>query len=91
MATDGWPEAVDHLAQELAQAASEIAGIVRGSGAEVVLVSNEVGLGLVPDTPLGRAYRDLLGAVNRILAAESDRVLLMVAGLPLDVKRLAEG
>ncbi len=91
LASEGWPESVECLAQELATAASEISDAVRRSGAEVALVSNEVGLGLVPDTPLGRAYRDLLGTVNRTLAAEADRVLLMVAGLPLDVKRPAEG
>jgi adenosylcobinamide kinase / adenosylcobinamide-phosphate guanylyltransferase len=45
-----------------------------------IVVSNEVGLGLVPDTPLGRAYRDTLGAVNRQVAAAADVVVLMVAG-----------
>jgi adenosyl cobinamide kinase/adenosyl cobinamide phosphate guanylyltransferase len=51
----------------------------------VVAVSNEVGLGVVPATPLGRAYRDLLGAVNRVWVEASDRAALVVAGraLPL--------
>jgi adenosyl cobinamide kinase/adenosyl cobinamide phosphate guanylyltransferase len=51
-----------------------------------IVISNEVGLGLVPDTPLGRAYRDALGAVNRQIAAAADVVSLMVAGLPLTIK-----
>jgi adenosylcobinamide kinase/adenosylcobinamide-phosphate guanylyltransferase len=55
-----------------------------------LVVSNEVGLGLVPPYPLGRLYRDLLGRVNARVAARADRVYLMVAGLPIDVKRLAE-
>jgi adenosylcobinamide kinase / adenosylcobinamide-phosphate guanylyltransferase len=55
------------------------------------VVSNEVGLGLVPPYPLGRRYRDLLGRVNARVAARADRVYLMIAGLPVDVKRLAEG
>jgi adenosylcobinamide kinase/adenosylcobinamide-phosphate guanylyltransferase len=72
----------------------EVAGIIeaaRTSNATLLVVSNEVGLGLVPDNPLGRIYRDLLGFVNRWLAAAADQVLLMVAGLPLDVKQLALG
>ncbi len=61
----------------------------RASDAQMVLVSNEVGSGLVPSTELGRAYRDLLGWANRKIAAEADEVFYLVAGLPLDVKRLA--
>ncbi len=55
----------------------------------VVVVSNEVGLGLVPATPLGRVYRDLLGRVNQLVAAHADHVYLMVAGMPLEVTRWA--
>ena len=54
-----------------------------------IIVSNEVGLGLVPPYPLGRVYRDLLGRANQCLAARADQVYLMVAGLPLDVKALS--
>jgi len=52
-----------------------------------VVVSNEVGLGLVPPYPLGRIYRDWLGWANQQLAATADRVILMVAGLPWDLKK----
>lgn len=58
----------------------------RGGAAIWIIVSNEVGLGLVPPYPLGRAYRDALGRANQRLAAAADRVLFMVAGLPLTVK-----
>ena len=51
-----------------------------------LLVSNEVGLGVVPATELGRSYRDLLGRVNQLFAARADKVYLMVAGLALDLK-----
>lgn len=54
-----------------------------------IVVSNEVGLGLVPPYPLGRLYRDLLGRANQRVAARADRVYLMVAGLPLEIKALA--
>ncbi|MYK61522.1 MAG: bifunctional adenosylcobinamide kinase/adenosylcobinamide-phosphate guanylyltransferase, partial [Chloroflexi bacterium] len=53
---------------------------------ELILVSNEIGLGLVPDTELGREFRDLHGRMNQRVAAVCDRVLFMVAGLPVVVK-----
>jgi adenosylcobinamide kinase / adenosylcobinamide-phosphate guanylyltransferase len=52
----------------------------------VVLVSNEVGSGVVPEYPLGRRYRDLLGEINQRVARIADDVVLMVAGLPLALK-----
>lgn len=52
----------------------------------IICVSNEVGWGLVPDTPLGRAFRDLLGQVNQRIAQTATQVYLMVAGLPLQLK-----
>lgn len=51
-----------------------------------VAVSNEVGFGVVPDNPLGRAYRDLLGTVNQRLAKACNEVVLMTAGIPMQVK-----
>ena len=54
--------------------------------ASVVLVSNEVGSGVVPDYPSGRQFRDLLGEVNQKVAAVADNVVLLVAGLPLVLK-----
>ena len=51
-----------------------------------LLVSNEVGLGIVPETPLGRAFRDEAGRLNQRIAAKAGRVLFMVAGLPMTVK-----
>lgn len=53
-----------------------------------IVVSNEVGQGLVPPYALGRLYRDLLGRANRRLASAADAVYWVVAGLPLDLKRL---
>jgi adenosylcobinamide kinase/adenosylcobinamide-phosphate guanylyltransferase len=59
-----------------------------GAEKRLIIVSNEVGLGIVPAYPLGRIYRDLLGLVNQRLAALAERVYLMIAGLPVDLKRL---
>jgi adenosylcobinamide kinase / adenosylcobinamide-phosphate guanylyltransferase len=52
----------------------------------VVLVANEVGMGLVPETPLGRRFRDAAGRLNQEVAALADRVAFVVAGLPLMLK-----
>lgn len=52
----------------------------------LVLVSNEVGLGLVPETPLGRAFRDHAGRLNQTIARKADRVVFIAAGLPLILK-----
>ena len=56
----------------------------------LIVVTNEVGLGIVPAYPLGRLYRDTLGYVNQRLADAADRVYLMVAGLAVDIKRMHE-
>ena len=59
---------------------------VRDVNASVVIVSNEVGCGVVPPYRSGRDYRDFLGELNQQIAKVADRVILMVAGLPLTVK-----
>lgn len=59
------------------------------SAASVVMVSNEVGLGLVPAYPVGRLFRDITGRANRMVASRADEVYLVVAGLPVEIKSLA--
>ena len=69
----------------------EIMGVARDasrSGKMVLIVSNEVGMGVVPEYPVGRRYRDLLGIVNQRMAEVADRVILTVAGIPVDIKAL---
>jgi adenosylcobinamide kinase/adenosylcobinamide-phosphate guanylyltransferase len=70
----------------------EIQGILQtcqSSPVTCIAVSNEVGLGVVPEHRLGRLYRDLLGKANQALAAQADEVYLMVAGLAIELKALA--
>lgn len=69
--------------------AAETAGLVAAFdrlNGPVVLVSNEVGGGLVPDTPLGRAFRDQAGRLHQAIAAAADGVVLVTAGLPQILK-----
>ena len=70
---------VDAEVERLASCLGEIDG-------DLIIVSNELGLGLVPDTALGRVYRDAHGVMNRVVAEKCDRVVLMVAGLPIMLK-----
>lgn len=60
--------------------------IIRESKRDWMMISNEVGLGLVPPYQIGRVYRDLLGWANQHIAKEADSVLFMVAGIPMKVK-----
>ncbi|MGD2103578.1 MAG: bifunctional adenosylcobinamide kinase/adenosylcobinamide-phosphate guanylyltransferase [Anaerolineae bacterium] len=55
--------------------------------APIIVVSNEVGWGVVPPTPLGRAYRDLLGRDNQALAEAAETVILLIAGVPKSIKQ----
>lgn len=64
----------------------ELLATFKSSKANWIVISNEVGMGLVPPYPVGRAYRDALGRANQCLAAEADQVLFMVAGIPMKVK-----
>lgn len=64
----------------IAATAVETARALAGRAAGAVVVSNEVGLGIVPGNPLARSYRDVLGRVNSIFAEHAQRVLLVVAG-----------
>ena len=67
----------------------EINGLIeqlRGANRDWFIISNEVGLGLVPPYQMGRAYRDALGWANQRLAREADNVIFMVAGIPMVVK-----
>ena len=60
--------------------------LARSQQQTIICVSNETGLGVVPETRIGRVFRDLLGRVNQDFAAAADEVHLLVAGLPLRVK-----
>lgn len=65
----------------------DIMGVLQG---QIVLVANEVGLGIVPDNALARAFRNLHGTLNQAVAGTADRVVFVAAGLPLALKgRLA--
>lgn len=69
---------------------ARLCGVITAASGSIILVSNEVGQGIVPQTPLGRAFRDHQGRVNAQVAQAVDGVVMMVAGLPLWLKPQAE-
>jgi len=80
-----------HSSTEHVLAATEaLLAIVKtlDAGKTLLVVSNEVGLGIVPMHPLSRAYRDMLGWINQRIARDAERVYLMIAGLAVDIKQL---
>jgi adenosylcobinamide kinase/adenosylcobinamide-phosphate guanylyltransferase len=93
---DGQPVLVDCLTlwltnRMLAEAdleteCSRLERVLRAPRGPWFVVSNEVGLGIVPDNPLARRFRDAAGRLNQRVAARADRVVFMVAGLPMQVK-----
>ncbi|NPV39834.1 MAG: bifunctional adenosylcobinamide kinase/adenosylcobinamide-phosphate guanylyltransferase [Anaerolineae bacterium] len=83
-----FPEPVDEQAytQAMQTETDELLEAYHAHTGEWVIVSNEVGLGVVPAYEMGRYYRDALGRANQQLAAAADRVIFMVAGIPMVVK-----
>ena len=83
----------ESAAENLRQAASqEVARLIAGAAnAHLVLVTNELGCGLVPESPVGRLFRDLHGWMNQDVARSADWVYHLVAGIAVPIKRPGEG
>ena len=72
--------------EKLTAEINELVECINRVDASFIIVTNEVGLGLVPVNRVSRLYRDLLGRTNQMLAQQADEVYLMVAGLPVQIK-----
>ncbi len=82
---DGSP-GLEQLEETVMREIEELLRQCRRSEAQVLLISNEVGMSVVPPTPLGRIFRDIAGRVNQRVAGEAEQVYLLVAGLPQRLK-----
>ncbi len=71
---------------EMQEKCEELIGAAGQYGGTLLCVSNEVGLGIVPDNPAARLYRDLVGRCNRLIAGAADEVIFVSCGLPLSLK-----
>lgn len=63
-----------------------LADAAEATGAPLVIVTDEIGLGVIPETPLGRAFRDMMGLVNQALAKRAETVYFVVSGIPVKIK-----
>lgn len=81
-----WLSNIMHAGREIEVETQHLAEWLRHAQNPVVLVSNEIGLGLVPETPLGRRFRDAQGRLNQVIAAAVANVVFVAAGLPLRLK-----
>lgn len=82
-----WLSNLMHASRDVEAETKALADWLRNAPHPVLLVSNEVGLGLVPETPLGRDFRDAQGRLNQTIAAAVPNVAFVAAGLPLWLKR----
>jgi adenosylcobinamide kinase/adenosylcobinamide-phosphate guanylyltransferase len=82
-----WLSNLMHADKDVEAETRQLAAVLREARGNIVLVSNEVGLGLVPETPLGRAFRDAQGRLNQAVAAAVTNVAFIAAGLPIWLKQ----
>lgn len=78
------------IERQIISKVQEVGDLAQEITPQVLFVTNEVGQGIVPENPLARAYRDLAGRSNQILARRADHVYLVVAGYPMELKNSGE-
>ncbi|MGL5053846.1 MAG: bifunctional adenosylcobinamide kinase/adenosylcobinamide-phosphate guanylyltransferase [Cetobacterium sp.] len=84
---DNFPQKeVHNLESEIKIEVQKLIKFIKESNLDMVIVSNEVGMGLVPAYALGRCFRDIAGRINQLVAKESDEAYLIVSGLELKLK-----
>lgn len=71
---------------EIEEKFHDLLGAILGIKTRIILVSNEVGSGIVPDNLLARRFRDLLGSLNQMIAKKADEVIFMQCGIPIKIK-----
>ena len=81
--TDGAGELSE---EKLADKVARILNVCRERSGVVLMVTNEVGLGIVPENPLAMRYRDLVGRCNQVVAARADKVIQTICGIPMTIK-----
>jgi len=80
----------NELEPQILEIVKNVAQLAQEIKPHVIFVSNEVGQGIVPENPLARAYRDLAGRSNQILAQSAEQVYMVVAGFPIEIKQSGE-
>ncbi len=75
-----------HNEETILKKVEEVLRILKKKKAQIIMVSNEVGLGLVPTHKLGRAFRDIAGKVNQMVARQANAVFFIISGIPAKIK-----
>jgi len=86
----GDAEGVSVTEESMSACCAELMEACADLGGTVIFVTNEVGSAIVPENPLARSFRDLVGLCNRLIAEHADQVILTVCGLPLYLKKGCE-
>jgi adenosylcobinamide kinase/adenosylcobinamide-phosphate guanylyltransferase len=73
--------------KKILQKADRLLKVCRDTRCSLIIVSNEVGMGIVPDNPPARIFRDLSGLIHQKISRQADEVYFMVSGLPLQLKK----
>lgn len=81
-----WTSNLMHAGEDIVEETSRLVEVIGRCSAALILVSNEVGLGIVPDNPLARRFRDEAGRINQAVAAACDEAVFVAAGLPMTLK-----
>jgi adenosylcobinamide kinase/adenosylcobinamide-phosphate guanylyltransferase len=81
-----YEESGEHIEERIHEDLQRLKVTLHGMVTPVILVSNEVGMGIVPDNTLARLFRDIAGSANQILAASADEVHAVISGIPLKLK-----
>jgi adenosylcobinamide kinase/adenosylcobinamide-phosphate guanylyltransferase len=82
-----WVSNIMHAGSGISGEIEKLVSAISANHSSILyIISNEVGLGLVPDIPIGREYRDILGRLNQEIASAATDVIFMVAGIPLKIK-----
>ncbi len=76
----------DITEEDIAVLCRDVLGVCDDLSCTVIFVTNEVGMGIIPENPASRLYRDLAGRCNQIIAGRADAVTFMISGLPLNIK-----
>ena len=79
-------EDINKIQMEILEYANRIIDETRSAGINAVIITNETGMGIVPENPISRAFRDIAGKVNQLLASKADEVYFAVSGIPMKIK-----
>jgi len=80
------PQVLDEVEKDVFNEIKELLGLIKKHNKKLIIVSNEVGMGIVPAYRLGAVFRDIAGRVNQFLAAQADEVYNVICGLPQKLK-----